>query len=86
MRITLKMNPDTLGALPAGGRGVIASLEFPAQERAWVDALGLSPGRSVTVLRRGAFRGPLHVRVDSGAELAVDAELASHVRLAAGAP
>lgn len=85
MRTTLKIDPVTLGALATGRSGVIASLELPADERAWIDAVGLSPGREVTVLRRGVFGGPLHVRVDTGAEFAVDAELARHVVLAGDA-
>ena len=55
MRTTLKIDPVSLGALATGHRGVIASLELPTDERAWIDAMGLSPGREVTVLRR-AFR------------------------------
>ncbi len=81
MRTTLKIDPVSLGALATGHRGVIASLELPTDERAWIDAMGLSPGREVTVLRRGALGGPLHVRLDTGAEFAVDADLARHVVL-----
>lgn len=84
--MTLKINAASLDSLLAGQRGVIASLELVPHERAWIDALGLSPGREVTVLRRGAFRGPLHVRVDTGAEFAVDAELARRVMLVGEAP
>jgi ferrous iron transport protein A len=79
--MTLKIDSATLGDLASGQRGVIASLELPPHERAWIDALGLTPGRTVTVLRRAAFGGPLHVRVDTGAEFAVDAELARSVML-----
>jgi Fe2+ transport system protein FeoA len=61
---------------------VIASLELSSDERAWIEAMGLSPGREVTVLRRGVLGGPLHVRLDTGAEFAVDAELARRVVLA----
>ncbi len=82
--MTLKINNVSLADLPAGQRRTIASLELAAQERAWIDALGLSPGREVVVLRRGAFRGPLHVRVDTGAEFAVDADLAKQIMLAGG--
>lgn len=81
MIMTLKIDDASLGGLRAGQRGVIASLEFPSQERAWVEALGLSPGREVLLLRRAALGGPLHVRIDTGAEFAIDAELARSVRL-----
>jgi Fe2+ transport system protein FeoA len=82
VRTTLKIDPVSLGALATGRSGVIASLELSSDERAWIEAMGLSPGREVTVLRRGVLGGPLHVRLDTGAEFAVDAELARRVVLA----
>jgi ferrous iron transport protein A len=43
-------------------------------------AMGLQPGRRVEVLRRGAFGGPLHVRVGT-TELMIRRRDASVVRL-----
>ncbi len=82
VRMSLKIDPPSLGSLPSGASGVIASLELPPVDRAWIDAMGLSPGREVTVLRRALLGGPLHVRLDTGAEFAIDAELARRVVLA----
>ena len=65
---------------------VIASLDAPAEDAAMLDGVGLSPGRTVTVLRRAPFGGPLHVRVDTGVEVAIDRALAEHVTLAPEAP
>ncbi len=65
---------------------VIASLDASAEDAAMLDGVGLSPGRTVTVLRRAPFGGPLHVRVDTGVEVAIDRALASHVTLAPEAP
>lgn len=65
---------------------VIASLDASAEDAAMLDGVGLSPGRTVTVLRRAPFGGPLHVRVDTGVEVAIDRALAAHVTLAPEAP
>ncbi|MDP1829277.1 MAG: FeoA family protein [Archangium sp.] len=60
-------------------RGVISALRLAAREAAWLRAIGLGEGVTVTVLRKAPLGGPLHVRVSGGAELAVDRELARHV-------
>ena len=49
----------------------IAHVNTDADARAWLSAVGLSEGETVIVLRRALFRGPLHVRTEAGAELAV---------------
>lgn len=54
----------TLAQLAVGEAALITCItsQDPAlRER--MTALGLRAGREVAVLRRGAFRGPLHVRV-----------------------
>ncbi len=54
----------TLAQLAVGETALItgvASDDGALRER--LAALGLRVGREVAVLRRGAFRGPLHVRV-----------------------
>ena len=48
------------------GPGRSATVESLAAEdslRARLEALGLRPGQSVQVLRRGWWSGPLHIRV-----------------------
>lgn len=72
---------ETLAALATGIAREIAALALSAEDAAVLDGLGLSPGRRVTVLRRAAFDGPLHVRVDTGVELALDPALAAGVTL-----
>lgn len=62
----------------------ITALRMNEREAAWLRAIGLGEGVEVTVLRKAALGGPLHVRVSGGAELAVDRELARNVEL--GAP
>jgi ferrous iron transport protein A len=61
----------------------ITALRMTAREAAWLRAIGLGEGVTVTVLRRAPLGGPLHVRVSGGAELAVDRELARHVEVEA---
>lgn len=86
MRMTLKISSRSLAGVAPGTAVVVASLELAPEERNEVEAVGLSPGSTVTVLRRAPFGGPLHVRVDTGAELALGAALAERVILAGGAP
>lgn len=50
-------------------------------EAAWLRAIGLCEGVVVTLLRRAPLGGPLHVRISTGAELAVDRQLARHVEV-----
>jgi ferrous iron transport protein A len=38
-------------------------------------------GQRVTVVRRGVFGGPLHVRTGSGGEFAIDARLALSIQV-----
>jgi ferrous iron transport protein A len=59
----------------------ITALRMHEREAAWLRAIGLGEGMTVTVLRRAPLGGPLHVRVSGGAELAVDRELARHVEI-----
>ena len=61
----------------------ITALRMAAREAAWLRAIGLGEGVTVTVLRRAPLGGPLHVRVSGGAELAVDRDLARHVEVEA---
>ena len=85
MRMTLKISSRTLADVVPGASAVVASLDLAPEERDEVEAVGLSPGSTVTVLRRAPFGGPLHVRVDTGAELALGAAIAARVMLAGGA-
>ncbi len=59
----------------------IVSLKLSEHDAAWLRAVGLTEGAAVTVLRRAPLGGPLHVRVSTGTELAVDRELARNVEV-----
>lgn len=70
--------PSLADATP-GEEWTIRSLDGDERELRWLRAIGLFEGQRVTVLRRALFRGPLHVRVASGGEFAVDRALAAHI-------
>jgi len=55
----------------------IVGAKVDAEVTGWLSAVGLDHGEGVTVLRRAAFGGPLHVRTSSGGEFAVAKELAA---------
>jgi ferrous iron transport protein A len=71
----------SLDALTPHTAAAITALRLVEREAAWLRAIGLGEGMTVTVLRRAPLGGPLHVRVSGGAELAVDRELARHVEV-----
>ena len=49
--------------LGPGATATVASLAAERGLRARLEALGLRPGQTVQVLRRGSWSGPLHIRV-----------------------
>jgi ferrous iron transport protein A len=57
----------------------IVGFRLDPHEASWLEAVGLSCGGQVTVLRKALFGGPLHIRTGEGGEFAVDRTLASHV-------
>lgn len=70
---------STLALAEDGSEVTIRSLDGDARELDWLRAIGLFEGQRVRVLRRAIFGGPLHVRVASGGEFAVDRALAQHI-------
>lgn len=72
---------QTLAALGPGERGLVAEVQGDPEVARWLRALGIEAGTSLTVLRRGLWGGPLHVRAASGAEFALDGALARDVVL-----
>lgn len=72
----------SLAALSPHVPAAITSLRLSEREAAWLRAIGLSEGSTVTLLRRAPLGGPLHVRVSGGVELAVDRHLALLVDVA----
>ena len=67
-----------LTRLAPGDDAVIAAVEGPEGLRQRLAALGFRAGRVVRLLRRGAFSGPLHVRLGT-TEVALRAGEASRV-------
>ena len=49
--------------LPPGHSAVVRTLEADSGLRQRLEAMGLRAGQTVTMLRRGQWAGPLHVRV-----------------------
>ncbi len=54
-------------------------LSLPADEAAWLSAVGVAEGEVLTVLRRAPFGGPLHVASSLGGELAIGLSLAENI-------
>lgn len=52
----------SLADLDAGATGVISTIGAESELRLRMHALGLLPGRSVQVIRRAPFHGPLEIR------------------------
>lgn len=59
----------------------VSALRGDSHELDWLRAVGFFEGQMVRVLRRAPFGGPMHVRVGSGGEFAVDASLAEHIEV-----
>lgn len=72
----------TLATATLGTSVRIVGVALDARVAAWLAAIGLQEGEEVTVLRRAALGGPLHVRTSSGGEFAVAREIAAHLDVA----
>jgi Fe2+ transport system protein FeoA len=71
----------TLATLAVGATAAVKSLQLSDREASWLRAVGIYEGVLVTPLRFAPLGGPLHLRTSTGAELAVDLELARAVEL-----
>ncbi|WP_437608036.1 FeoA family protein [Sorangium sp. So ce834] len=71
-----------LAEVRAGERAVVVEVGLDADLAGWLGAMGLGPGQTLTLIRRAAFGGPLHVRTGSGGELAINAGLARSILVA----
>ena len=71
----------SLDLLPPQRPAAITALKMAETEAAWLRAIGLAEGVGVTLLRVAPLGGPLHVRISTGAELAVARELARQVEV-----
>lgn len=66
----------TLADTADGSSVTIAKVDLEGDVASWLEAVGLSAGEEVTVLRRAILGGPLHVRTTAGGEFAVAREVA----------
>ncbi|WP_437599166.1 FeoA family protein [Sorangium sp. So ce590] len=71
-----------LAKASTGQRVVVIEVGLEADLAGWLGAMGLGSGQTLTVIRRAAFGGPLHVRTGSGGELAINAGLARSILVA----
>lgn len=71
----------TLATLSVGTTAAVKALQLPVREASWLRAVGLFEGVEVTPLRFAPMGGPMHLRTSTGAELAVDLELARSVEV-----
>jgi len=80
--------PAALAALPPGTSAAVVRVALEGELVRWLEAIGIGAGDRVTVLRRAAFGGPIHLRTQAGGEFAVDRTLAAsiHVEADAAAP
>lgn len=76
----------TLAASRDGEPMHVVEVGLDAELAGWLEAMGIGPGQTLTVLRRAAFGGPIHVRAGSGGEFAIGAALARSILVAPGAP
>jgi ferrous iron transport protein A len=71
--------PAALSGIAVGDTARVIELALDADLAAWLRAVGISEGERVTILRRAAFGGPIHVRTSSGGEFALHRALARSV-------
>jgi ferrous iron transport protein A len=71
--------PAELSGIAVGDTARVIELALEADLAAWLRAVGIGEGERVTVLRRAAFGGPIHVRTSSGGEFALHRALARSV-------
>ena len=73
-----------LAAARIGETVRVVALALEADLRAWLGAVGIDVGEQLTLLRRAAFGGPLHVRTRAGGEFALNVALARSIYIGSG--
>ena len=71
----------TLDQLPFEREGRIARIEMAVEIVAYLRAVGIGEGTIVTIVRAAPFGGPLFLRASSGAEIAIDREIARAITI-----
>jgi ferrous iron transport protein A len=69
----------SLATATLGHPVVIVLARLDEDVAAWLAAVGLGEGEELTVLRRAALGGPLHVRTKAGGEFAVARAIAARL-------
>ncbi len=69
----------SLAALAIGSSARVVRLALEDDLAAWLRAVGVAEGERLTVLRRAAFGGPIHIRTASGGEFALNRALARSI-------
>ncbi len=76
----------SLDAIACGARARVVRVVLDADQAAWLAAVGIHDGERLTVLRRAAFGGPMHVRTRAGGEFAIARALARAIRVRSETP
>jgi Fe2+ transport system protein FeoA len=69
----------SLAQMAIGDEAIVCELALESELAAWLRAVGIGEGDTVSVLRAGAFGGPLHVRNSVGGEFALNRQLAKSI-------
>jgi len=72
--------PSTLASLDPGEEAVILAIHANEVLKSRLIALGFRLGQRVHVVRRGAFKGPLQVRI-GGTDIVIRRQDARHVEI-----
>jgi ferrous iron transport protein A len=70
----------SLARVEPGGSASIVAVDLEPEQAGWLGAVGIGVGETVTVIRRAAFGGPIHLRTASGGEFALARSLAEAIR------
>ena len=82
---TERLRSAIAGVLASAALGTtvgVVRLDLEPDLVAWLSAVGIGEGAEITVLRRAAFGGPIHIRTSSGGEFALHRSLALAIRVA----
>jgi ferrous iron transport protein A len=74
----------TLSELKVGATALVEEITLKGQDRGLalrLEAMGFLPNKPVTVLRKAAFGGPLHIRVGTTTELVIRRQEADCVKI-----
>ena len=71
--------PDSLAN---GASGRVVEVRLEPGDAAWLSAVGIGVGETLTVLRRALLGGPLHIATEAGGEFALGAPLAKGIVVA----